>query len=57
MAEWIPKDARRDTADGAALFKPEWFDLLPSPAAATFRPALVTEGRLLKKGLASDGRG
>ena len=30
-----------------------WFELLPAPQSGTLRPALVQEGRLLKKGLAS----
>ena len=32
-----------------------WFEFLPAPSAGTLRPALVREGRLLKKGLASRG--
>ena len=30
-----------------------WFELLPAPQTGTMRPALVQDGRLLKKGLAS----
>ena len=32
-----------------------WFELLPAPEAGTMRPALVKEGRALRKGLASAG--
>ena len=34
----------------------KYFDLLPGTRAATIRPALVAQGGLLKKGLASSGR-
>ena len=33
----------------------EWFELLPSAEPGTIRPALVSEGRLLVKGLAAGG--
>ena len=33
----------------------DWFELLPSEEAGTIRPALVSEGRLLVKGLAAGG--
>ena len=33
-----------------------WFDMIPAYAAGTIRPALVRDGKLLKKGLASEGR-
>ena len=32
-----------------------WFDMMPSKEAGTLRPALVSEGRLLRKGMASAG--
>ena len=32
-----------------------WFDVMPSESAGTLRPALVMDGRLLKKGMASAG--
>jgi hypothetical protein len=34
----------------------KYFDLMPGSKAATIRPALVAQGGLLKKGLASSGR-
>ncbi|MBQ7371817.1 MAG: hypothetical protein IJW67_08050 [Blautia sp.] len=33
----------------------EWFDMIPAYGGGTIRPALVMEGVLLKKGLASNG--
>ena len=33
-----------------------WFDMIPAYAAGTIRPALVADGKLLKKGLASEGK-
>ncbi len=41
-------DYSKDTA--------QYFDLMPGNSAATIRPALVAQGELLKKGLASKGR-
>lgn len=40
-------DYSKDTA--------EYFDLMPGTKAGTIRPAMVANGRLLKKGLASNG--
>ena len=34
----------------------EWFDVMPSISAATIRPALTCDGKLLKKGLAAGGK-
>ncbi len=34
-----------------------WFDMMPAYAGGTLRPALVADGALLKKGMASAGRG
>ena len=34
-----------------------WFETLPAPKPGTLRPALVKDGKLLRKGLASAGRG
>ena len=41
-------DYNKDTA--------KYFDLMPGTSAATIRPAMVAQGGLLKKGLASTGR-
>jgi hypothetical protein len=40
-------DYSKDTA--------QYFDLMPGTKAGTIRPAMVANGRLLKKGLASKG--
>ena len=32
-----------------------WFDVLPAKTAGTLRPALVSDGKVLKKGLAARG--
>ncbi len=34
----------------------EYFDLMPGAGSGTIRPALVSEGKLLKKGMAAGGR-
>ena len=36
--------------------KKEWFDLMPGKKKGTIRPAMVANGALLKKGLASSGK-
>ena len=36
--------------------KKEWFDVMPSKTEATIRPAIVSHGILLKKGLAAGGQ-
>jgi len=42
-----------DTADDHSA----WFDMMPAFRNGTIRPALAADGRLLKKGMASAGRG
>ena len=34
----------------------QYFDLMPGKQGGTIRPALVSDGKLLKKGLASSGK-
>ena len=34
----------------------QYFDLMPGNRAGTIRPALVADGQILKKGLASTGK-
>ena len=51
------KDRKKNDTDQAA--EPDrrgWFDMLPAYGAGTIRPALASDGKLLKKGLASEGR-
>ena len=47
VVDWTP-----DTAGQGA-----WFDMMPAYDSGTFRPALIADGTLLKKGMASAGRG
>lgn len=42
---------------GAAVASSAWFDMIPAFSGGTIRPALAADGRLLKKGMASAGRG
>ena len=42
---------------GEAAVPAGWFDMMPAYSGGTLRPALVADGTLLKKGLASAGRG
>ena len=49
------------SAEAAGQVGPEnrggWFDMIPAFSGGTIRPALVADGKLLKKGMASAGRG
>ena len=57
----MKKDAKESGRDGRSAggdekaARREWFDMIPAYAGGTIRPALVMEGVLLKKGLASNG--
>ena len=44
-------------AGGGKADRSGWFDMMPAFASGTIRPALIADGRLLKKGMASAGRG
>lgn len=44
-------------ADGQIAPGSGWFDMIPAYAAGTIRPAIVADGKLLKKGMASAGKG
>ena len=45
------------TGEGGEALPGAWFDMMPAYSGGTIRPALVADGRLLKKGMASAGRG
>lgn len=45
------------TEGGAAAVNSAWFDMIPAYSGGTIRPALAADGKLLKKGMASAGRG
>ena len=45
------------TEDGGQTGQSGWFDMIPAYERGTLRPALAADGSLLKKGLASAGRG
>ena len=44
-------------AEGGGTAGSGWFDMMPAFSAGTLRPALAADGVLLKKGMASAGRG
>ena len=57
VVDWTDNTGKRggkEDSDSAA--RTGWFDMIPAFTAGTIRPALVADGRLLKKGLASEGR-
>ncbi len=44
-------------AGSEAAGRSGWFDMMPAFRSGTIRPALIADGKLLKKGMASAGRG
>ena len=44
-------------AGGGTAGQSAWFDMMPAFSGGTIRPALIADGKLLKKGMASAGRG
>ena len=58
VVAWTGEAAAPGPAGGsAAAVSPGWFDMMPAYAGGTIRPALASDGVLLKKGMASAGRG
>lgn len=49
------EEAGQPASEKEALLRQVWFDMIPAYAPGTIRPALVMQGILLKKGLASNG--
>jgi len=44
-------------AEGETAQTSGWFDMIPAYSAGTIRPAIAADGKLLKKGMASAGKG
>ena len=58
VVDWTDDAVQQSgTEGGAAVINSSWFDMIPAYSGGTIRPALVTDGKLLKKGMASAGRG
>lgn len=58
VVDYIP-DTRKRSGDGGGetAAGSGWFDMIPAYKSGTIRPALVADGKLLKKGMASARRG
>ena len=58
VVDWTP-DTRSQSGKGGdgVVDSRGWFDMIPAYKSGTIRPALVADGRLLKKGMASAKRG
>lgn len=58
VVDWT-QDVRkqRGKEETGALDNRGWFDMIPAYKSGTIRPALVADGKLLKKGMASAKRG
>ena len=58
VVDWTDDAVQQSgTEGGAAVINSSWFDMIPAYSGGTIRPALAADGRLLKKGMASAGRG
>ncbi|MBR3554381.1 MAG: hypothetical protein IKN89_00585 [Oscillospiraceae bacterium] len=58
VVDWTADTAAQSgTEGGAAVVSGAWFDMIPAFSGGTIRPALAADGKLLKKGMASAGRG
>ena len=54
VVDW---SAESGAEGGGTAGRSGWFDMMPAFTSGTLRPALVADGSLLKKGMASAGRG
>ena len=58
VVDWDGDAAGQSGAEeGARAAGSGWFDMIPAFSGGTIRPALAADGKLLKKGMASAGRG
>lgn len=56
VVDWSA-DAGRADAEGGITQGSGWFDMIPAYTGGTIRPAIAADGKLLKKGMASAGKG
>ena len=58
VVDWpVTASGQSGSEGGGTMSGGEWFDMIPAFSGGTIRPALVADGVLLKKGMASAGRG
>ncbi len=58
VVDWPGETVGQSGGEGGEAAVPAgWFDMMPAYSGGTLRPALAADGTLLKKGLASAGRG
>ena len=57
VVDWTGEAAAPDGSGGGTAVQRAWFDMMPAYSGGTIRPALAAGGKLLKKGMASAGRG
>ena len=57
VVDWTADVLRRSgSKEPETVSNSGWFDMMPAFSGGTIRPALVADGKLLKKGMASAGR-
>ena len=57
VVDWTADVLRRSgSKETETVSNSGWFDMMPAFSGGTIRPALVADGKLLKKGMASAGR-
>ena len=57
VVDWTGDAGALGGGNAAAAAESAWFDMMPAYERGTLRPALIADGKLLKKGMASAGRG
>lgn len=53
VVDWVADTGKQSATEGKMVNQSGWFDLMPAFRSGTIRPALVCDGKLLKKGMAS----
>ena len=56
VVDWSPGNGKPG-AEGETSQGSGWFDMIPAYTGGTIRPAIAADGKLLKKGMASAGKG
>ncbi|MBR5047285.1 MAG: hypothetical protein IKX76_03515 [Eubacterium sp.] len=57
VVDWTPDPVRQKAPEGnETAGRGGWFDMMPAFKSGTIRPALVSDGKLLRKGMASARR-
>ena len=53
VVDWVADTGKQSATEGKMVNQSGWFDMMPAFRSGTIRPALICDGKLLKKGMAS----